>query len=63
MAAPKRRTSKMKKRLRRGSHAHARPLPTVNLCSECGEPSQPHRVCRACGQYAGRQVLTQSIDD
>ncbi|MGA0332638.1 MAG: 50S ribosomal protein L32 [Kiritimatiellia bacterium] len=61
MAAPKRRSSKMKKRLRRSSHI--RPLPTVNVCTECGEPSQPHRVCRSCGQYAGRQVLTLSLDD
>jgi len=61
MAAPKRKTSKMKKRLRRSSHR--RPLPTVNVCGECGEPAQPHRVCRSCGQYAGRQVLTLSIDD
>jgi len=61
MAAPKRKTSKMQKRLRRSSHV--RPLPTVNVCSECGEPSQPHRVCRSCGQYAGRQVLTLSLDD
>lgn len=61
MAAPKRRTSKMKKRLRRASHS--RPLPTVNVCSECGEPTQPHRVCKSCGQYAGRQVLTLSVDD
>ncbi|MEX2608055.1 MAG: 50S ribosomal protein L32 [Kiritimatiellia bacterium] len=60
MAAPKRRTSKMKKRLRRSSHH--RPLPTVATCSECGEPAQPHRVCRACGQYAGRQVLSLSAD-
>ncbi len=61
MAQPKRRTSKMKKRLRRG--AHKRPTPAVAICTACGEPTQPHRACRACGQYAGRQVATISVDD
>lgn len=61
MAQPKHRTSKMKKRLRRGSHS--RPLPSVATCQACGEPSVPHRVCASCGQYNGRQVLTVSVDD
>ena len=51
----------MKKRLRRGSHK--RPLPTVGMCQSCGEPAQPHRICPACGQYNGRQVVTVSVDD
>lgn len=30
----------------------------VNHCQNCRAPRLPHRVCKACGFYAGRQVLT-----
>jgi large subunit ribosomal protein L32 len=60
MANPKRKTSKSKKALRRASHH--RKLPQAAVCSSCGEPSLPHRVCGACGQYHGRQVLTVTVD-
>jgi len=29
----------------------------VSLCPQCGEPRLPHRVCRHCGFYDGRQVV------
>ncbi len=61
MAQPKHKTSKMKKRLRRASHN--RPLPKVGVCTSCGEPALPHRICPACGQYDGRQVVTVSVDE
>lgn len=28
----------------------------VTKCAKCQAPSLPHRVCQACGYYAGRQV-------
>ncbi len=61
MAQPKRRISKSKKQMRIRSHTRAYPEPS--LCQECGSPVLPHRVCRSCGNYKGRQVLTVSIDD
>lgn len=61
MAVPKRKTSKARIRTRR--KAIRRPLPGVVVCTACGAPAQPHRVCRACGQYNGRQVMTVSVDD
>jgi len=61
MAVPKRKTSKSKKRLRRSSHNH--PMPSIATCTSCGEPSQPHRVCPSCGQYAGRQVVSVTVDE
>jgi large subunit ribosomal protein L32 len=61
MAQPKHKTSKSKKRLRRASHS--RPLPKVAVCNACGEPALPHRICSACGQYNGRQVLTVTGDE
>ena len=60
MAVPKRKTSKQKIRTRKSSHK--RPLPTVGECPQCGEPTQPHRVCPSCGYYKGRQVKIVEAD-
>ena len=55
MAVPKRRTSKSRKRLRRGHHA-AKGIP-AQACPRCSAPKLPHRVCRSCGYYAGKKRL------
>ncbi|MEO5509882.1 MAG: 50S ribosomal protein L32 [Longimicrobiales bacterium] len=55
MAVPKRRTSKQRKRKRRG--AMKAETPTVNRCGKCGDPKQPHKVCPTCGTYRGEQVI------
>ncbi len=54
MALPKRRHSRSRTRKRRSHDA----LKTsgLSLCSECGEPKQPHRLCGSCGKYKGRTV-------
>jgi large subunit ribosomal protein L32 len=54
MQAPKRRTSRSKRNKRRAHDA----LRAVNAiaCSQCGEPTMPHRVCHHCGSYRGRQL-------
>lgn len=54
MQAPKRRTSKSKRNKRRAHDA----LLAVNpaTCAHCGEPAMPHRVCRHCGTYRGREL-------
>jgi large subunit ribosomal protein L32 len=31
--------------------------PSVIKCPQCTEPTLPHRVCRHCGYYDGRQVV------
>ena len=28
-------------------------------CSNCGEIIKPHRVCKACGSYKGKKVVTE----
>jgi large subunit ribosomal protein L32 len=61
MAQPKRRTSKSKKRMRIASHKKS--YPEAAVCGECSAPVLPHRVCKSCGNYNGRQVLTVSVDD
>jgi large subunit ribosomal protein L32 len=55
MAVPKRRTSKSRKRLRRGHHTGAGVKPQA--CPRCGEPKLSHRVCGTCGYYRGKRVL------
>ncbi len=55
MAVPKRRTSKSRKRLRRGNHSAAGTPPQA--CPRCGSPKVPHRVCGSCGYYGGKKRL------
>ncbi len=57
MPVPKRRTSRSRRRKRVASNS-ALTLPQLKDCPQCGEPSQPHRVCPSCGFYKGRQVIT-----
>jgi large subunit ribosomal protein L32 len=54
MQAPKRRTSRSKRNKRR-AHDALTPVNPV-ACSNCGEPTMPHRVCRHCGTYRGREL-------
>jgi large subunit ribosomal protein L32 len=55
MAVPKRRTSRAKRDKRRAHDALA--LPARSICPQCKEPKLPHRVCRNCGTYRGREVV------
>ncbi|MBS3818318.1 50S ribosomal protein L32 [bacterium] len=55
MANPKRKHSRSRKGKRR-SH-HALQLPSLSLCSNCGNPKSPHQACPECGYYKGRQVM------
>ena len=59
MANPKRRTSKARRDRRRAHDALVKP--SGSLCPECGEIKLPHRACRSCGTYRGREVV--SADD
>ena len=54
MAVPKRRTSKSKKRLRRGHHTGAGMR--TQACPRCGSPKLPHRVCDSCGYYRRQEA-------
>ncbi|MCJ7652684.1 MAG: 50S ribosomal protein L32 [Actinobacteria bacterium] len=55
MAVPKRKTSKSKRDSRRSQHVVR--APSLSECPQCHQPKLPHRVCRACGYYNGRQVF------
>lgn len=56
MAVPKRKVSKARRDKRRNSHWKLT-IPGVVKCPECGAMRLPHRACRACGKYNGREVL------
>ena len=56
MAVPKKRTSHAKQGSRR-SHLALKPT-TLIACSNCSKPTMPHRACKHCGMYKGRQVAT-----
>jgi len=56
MSTPKRKTSKQRSALRRGSHPYKAPM----LCKDPvdGSAHLPHRVNPKTGMYRGRQVVT-----
>ncbi len=60
MALPKRRHSRSRTRKRRSHDALS--APNLSLCSNCGEPKEPHRLCGSCGQYKGRDVYSLDTD-
>jgi large subunit ribosomal protein L32 len=55
MAVPKRRKSKARRDQRRSHHALA--APARSECPQCHQPKAPHRACRNCGTYRGREVI------
>jgi large subunit ribosomal protein L32 len=58
MPLPKRRHSKQRTRTRR---AHDALTPVgVSRCPHCQALTPPHRACRSCGYYRGRQVVKKS---
>lgn len=60
MANPKRRHSKARRDKRRAHDALVRP--SASVCPECGEIKIPHRVCKHCGNYRGREVVAANED-
>lgn len=57
MAVPKKRSSRSVRDMRRAHHA-IEATAAVELCPGCGEPKLRHRMCEACGQYRGMQIVT-----
>lgn len=57
MGVPKKRTSKMKRDMRRAGNSKLRSAVQVIACAKCKEPVLPHRACAACGHYKGREVV------
>lgn len=55
MAVPKKKMSRMRTRQRKSSWTLSRP--TLSECPRCKSPKMPHRACRECGTYNGREVV------
>ena len=61
MAVPKCKVSKARRDTRRNNNTKL-VAPSVAVCPKCGEAVMPHRACKACGTYNGRQVLAAKAD-
>lgn len=55
MAVPKRKTSKARRDKRRANWKLS--IPGMIKCPACGEFKMPHRACKACGSYKGKEVI------
>lgn len=56
-AVPFRKVSKTRGRKRR-THYTVSANATVT-CPKCGEAVRPHRACKACGTYKGKEVVSK----
>ncbi len=56
MAVPKRKVSKARKNKRRSNVWKLLPLNLVK-CPQCKGFKLPHRVCKNCGYYNGKEVV------
>lgn len=61
MAVPKSKITRSKRGMRRSHDALARSVYVE--CGNCGEHKRPHHICDSCGWYAGRQVLSQPVEE
>ena len=60
MAVPARRVSKTSQRTRRAHVALNAKAETK--CKKCGAIIKPHRVCKECGEYKGKVIITKDED-
>ena len=59
MPNPKRRHSNTRSRLRR-AHDFVTPR-SLSKCPNCNAIRLPHRICKVCGFYKGKQVITIKV--
>ena len=58
MAVPKRKVSKARRDSRR-SAVWKLEAPALSRCTHCGDLTSPHKVCKNCGYYKGREVISK----
>ena len=61
MAVPKRKVSHARKNTRR-AQAFKLEVPGFSKCPHCHNFKLPHRVCKVCGFYKGREVIPMSAE-
>jgi len=59
MICPKGKHSKARRDKRR-AQTWKIAMPGLVLCSNCGEYTRTHRVCKSCGVYKRREVLSMA---
>lgn len=57
MAVPKKKMSRSRTRRRKATWKVN--APTTSACDTCGHAKLPHRACRNCGTYNGREVFAE----
>ncbi len=55
MAVPKGKVSKARRNKRRANWKLS--VPNMVKCPQCGEFKMPHKVCKFCGYYNGKEVI------
>ncbi len=55
MPNPMKKHSRSRRNNRRSHDALSKP--GISTCPQCGEVKEPHRVCKSCGTYKGRDIL------
>ncbi len=55
MSVPAKRLSRSKGRRRRAQQGKS--SLGLGQCPNCGQPIQPHRVCKNCGFYKGKEII------
>ena len=61
MAQPKRRWSKARTHSKRSTWKKEQP--TYTSCPHCHEPVMPHRVCKNCGYYDGKEIIAKKENE
>ena len=57
-AEPTRRHSRQRKGKRRASIILS--IPNAIVCPNCGNMTLPHAVCKNCGYYRGKEVVSKN---
>ncbi len=60
MAVPKGKQSKSRTASRFANYKAK--APTLVECPHCHELKTPHRVCKNCGYYNGKEVVAQEVE-
>ena len=60
MAVPKGKVSRSRRDKRRANWKLT--IPGMVECPQCHEYKMPHRVCKACGYYNGKEIVKVSND-
>ena len=58
---PKKKHSKRRQGGRFARYRHIRPV-SLAECPQCHNAKLPHRMCRKCGYYNGREVVPVEAD-